>query len=610
VTAVAYSPDGKVLASGAAGTVTLRETTTGTVLRHLNGTNFNTEVLALAPDGRTVAAAAILDETPDSAYAIGLWDVTSGRLLRQLSGPRARVLRAAFVAEGRTLAAVDDHGGVCLWDAGTGMETRQFPTVEKQTVCSPALSADGRWLAFGKLDREVEVWDLDTGRPHGRHPSPQLMSSGQALAFSPDGTVLFGQGQDCSLTLWDVASGREVWRLPSDRPLGAAAFSADGTALAFSVVGAGGWDQGVRLCDAGTGREVHRLTAAYEVVRSLAFAPDGMTLAGGADQALYRWDLTSGRLLGPADQPRSAVWALDVSPDGRTVAATGDGVIRLWNAETGSLQRTLRPPPERITALAFAPAGPLLASYSWDSTIRLWNTHTGEEVRGIRKQNRAAGSDPLCFSPDGGTVIAADIRALAQWDVATGKEVRRIDDALPGPITALALSPDGRTAASGGDHRDGVIRLWELAAGRLLRVLHVGDEGSGEFPVALAFSPDGQTLASAHWGDAVVLWNVSTGQQRQLVRLGGGHHVGSLVFSPDGRILAGGDDDGTVRVWDAQTLAEVHRLSGHEGGVRCVAFLPDGRTLASGSADTTVLLWDVPPPAARTESSHPEKTSR
>jgi WD40 repeat protein len=194
--------------------------------------------------------------------------------------------------------------------------------------------------------------------------------------------------------------------------------------------------------------------------------------------------------------------------------------------------------------------------------------------------------------------------------VATGKEVRRIDEALPGPITALALSPDGKTAASGGDHRDGVIRLWDIAAGQLLRVLHLGDEGSGEFPVALAFSPDGQTVASAHWGDAVVLWNVPTGQQRQLARLGSGHHVGSLAFSPDGRILAGGDDDGSLRIWDAQTLAELHTLSGHQGGVRCVAFLPDGRILASSSADTTVLLWDVPIPVAPAGSTPPEETSR
>jgi RNA polymerase sigma factor (sigma-70 family) len=608
VGAVVYSSDGKYLASAAGSTVTVRQAPSGTVLCRLNGTNYNTNLLALAPDGRTLAAAGVLDDAEESTYGIGLWDVSTGRLLRSLTGHKRQVLRAAFTADGETLVSVDDHGGVHLWDVASGKENRQFQVSSGAAVTAAVVSLDGRWLAFGTADREVQLWDLDAARFLRRQPAPQLI--GHALVFSPDGRNLFAPDQDFAPSLWEVGSGRQLWRLPCDRPLQAAAFSPDGKVLALSAVGPGGWDQGVRLCDAATGRELRRLTGAYEVVQSLAFTPDGKTLAAGADQAIYRWDVASGRLLGPADQARSAVWALAVSPDGRTIAATGDGVIRLWETETGSLQRTLRPPPERITALAFAPAGPLLASYSWDSTIRLWNMHTGEEVRGIRKQNRAAGSDPLCFSPDGGTMIAADIRALAQWDVATGKEVRRIDEALPGPITALALSPDGKTAASSGDHRDGVIRLWDIVAGRLLRILHLGDEGSGEFPVALAFSPDGQTLASAHWGDAVVLWIVATGQQRQLDRLGSGHHVGALAFSPDGRILAGGDDDGTVRVWDAQTLAELHTLSGHEGGVRCLAFLPDGRTLASGSADTTVLLWDVPVPAAPTDSSPPEKTSR
>ena len=153
-------------------------------------------------------------------------------------------------------------------------------------------------------------------------------------------------------------------------------------------------------------------------------------------------------------------------------------------------------------------------------------------------------------------------------------------------VLAVAFSPDGRTLASGS--RDRTIRLWDTNTGEHKLTL----EGHTDGVTCLSFSPDGSTLASGSWDDTIRLWDAKTGQHLQTLE----EHtdgVRSVVFSPDGSTLASGGYDNTLRLWDTETGQHKPVLEGHTDYIRSVVFSPDGSTLVSGSYDRTLRLWDA-----------------
>jgi hypothetical protein len=138
-----------------------------------------------------------------------------------------------------------------------------------------------------------------------------------------------------------------------------------------------------------------------------------------------------------------------------------------------------------------------------------------------------------------------------------------------------------------------------VGTGKEMRVIEPQrDSGEGPYIDAVAFSPDGRTLATGSHDQTVRLWDVATGAERRRLK---GHQgvVWSVAFSADGKLVASGSLDETVRLWEVATGQEAHRLRGHSGWVLSVAFAPDGRSLVSGADDSTALVWSLSPPAAR-----------
>ncbi len=279
--------------------------------------------VAFSPDGRTLASG-VLDMT------IKLWDVATGRELHTLAGHAREVHSVAFSPDGRTLASGSVDDSVKLWEVATGREVRTLALGGKTSwVNSVTFSPDGRTLASGTMDNIVELWDVATGRKVRTLVGGIYRNLGvESVVFSPDGRTLASGGSDSTIRLWDVATGREVHSLAGDTiDNHSVAFTPDGRILA-----SGGWEA-IKLWDVATIREVRTLAGHTEGTYSVAFSPDGNTLAsGGGDKIIKLWEVATGREVRTLVGHTREVSSVSFSPDGRTLAsASWDKTIKLWH---------------------------------------------------------------------------------------------------------------------------------------------------------------------------------------------------------------------------------------------------------------------------------------
>ncbi|MBI3248811.1 MAG: WD40 repeat domain-containing protein [Deltaproteobacteria bacterium] len=306
-------------------------------------------------------------------------------------------------------------------------------------------------------------------------------------------------------------------------------------------------------------------------------------VAGGADPLTVERTCWSPRavLRGHTNIVRSVAF----SPDGSTLTTgSEDRTIRLWDVAQGQERAVLSGHTAPVHSVAFSPDGATLASGSQDHTVRLWDVARGQERAVLRGHTNMVHS--VAFSPDGATLASgSQDHTVRLWDVAQGQR-RAVRRGHTDEVGSVAFSPDGTTLASGS--ADHTIRLRGVARGQARVVL----QGHTHWVESVAFSPDGSTLASGSTDHTIRLWDVASGQQRVVLR---GHtdRVWPVAFSPNGTTLASGGGDRTVRLWDVASGQQRAVLRDHTNEVNSVAFSPDGITLASGSDDRTVRLWEM-----------------
>jgi WD40 repeat protein len=597
VRSIAISPDGKTLAVEG-NSVRLYSLATGKQVGELKDPNAMGPVglcVSFSPDGKMLASGA-------RDHSIRLWDVAGARELRRCQGHTQDVTSLAFGPAGKTLASGSGDHTVRLWDAATG-KVRQVLRGHHQYIFSLAFTPDSKTLASAGDDKTVRLWNVETGKPVGILKGHEGVV--RSVAFSPDGRVLASGGGDKAIRIWRMATAKEIGRLTEGISglVSSVAFSPDGKTLAST----GGFDSSIHFWDVATGQPCHRFGGHTGTITALSFSADGRSLTSAAcDGWVYFWDARTGRERRRVGQTHDRVpHPFAFASDQKTFASAGfqDNSVRLGDLATGKELRSFGKHKEQVRALTFLPDGKVLATGD-GQLIHLWDTATGKEIRSLKGHKGYISC--LAFSPDGKVLasggmsvnVLVDDHAVRLWEVATGKEIRELETS---ESPALAFSPDGKVLASGDTAN--TIRVWQVATGREIakfRRYPANPRAFGSYIYWLTFSPDGRTLASG-WGDTpVILWEAATGKEIRRL-LGHQSSSGPVLFSPDGRTLASGSGDSSILIWDLTRHIRDGRLeplslSPHELAARW----SDLANPNAGKADRAV--WDL---VAAAEQSMP-----
>jgi WD40 repeat protein len=546
---------------------------------------------------RLLAAEAANESVPTalllSIEALRIKDTVEARgaLLASLERPSAQavaylhghddiVWNMARSPDGKTVASGSRDGTIILWDV-QGHKPKGAPLRgDGATVTGVAFSPDGRTLASGSAYHAVYLWDVRSRRRIAFLPERDDVTT---VAISPDGrTLASGTLAGTGVHFWDVAQRRSL-NVPSREDptagfVNSVEFSPDGRTLASATSGGT-----VELWDVRARRRTSAL--AYSIsdgVKSVAFSPDGKTLAaGGEGGTMFLWDgRTRRRKGGPLRGHRGSVECLAFSPDGKTLASgSADRTIALWDVRHHRrLGAPLRGHADAVRSLVFGTDGKSLISGGADGTIIVWDLERSLRL-GVRVGNRQ--SLGVAFNPQGTILAAEDGRSVVLWDVVHRSRLGEPLRAHTDSVEALAFSPDGKTIATGS--WDKTVILWNVRQHRPRGPPLVGHTS---FLHAVAFSPDGRTLASGGSDNRIILWDVAT--HRRLATRRERDQVASLAFSPDGKELAAGLADGTIALRAAATGRLLARLEGGHGWVEHLAFSPDGKLLASASSDVVV----------------------
>lgn len=482
--------------------------------------------------------------------------------------------------------AVASSIGIWLYDAQTGTELALL-TGHQKRVSAIAFSPDGSTLASGEEGLESRIWHVEPGHAETGELLETIPGAGrvESLVFSNAGTKLTFALHNWKLREWEKGKGaRKTVPLKRDKkPLEALMeLSPDASVLATAAPGFYRRNRRfpIQVWDTRTGDLTSNLTEHTSWIRSLAFSPDGKTLASGDEsKTIFLWDVKGGDRRATFKIPAGGGHhALAFSPNGNFLASgSSNGTIYLWNA-TKTEERwwdavgqympslVLNGHNTKVTDLAFSPDGKMLISGSQDGTVRAWDTLTGSQLF-------------TCSE-------------------------------FMGPIEGIVFAQDGRTVTSVNGHGWGnprffQHRLWDSRAGSHLSTHNL------KILEARAISSDGTTLAAEDKNRTFHLWNLH--ENRSQAALASVHPKNDLnvkfAFSPDGNILASGDKTGSLRLWEVPhrpksaikqlfpaTAAKIEphiTIKAHAGGIITLAFSPDGKTVASSGGDSKVCLWNV-----------------
>lgn len=576
---LAFHPDGSRLVSGSWDHhIRLWSTATGQLLTCLHGHGHTVTSVTFSPDGARMASGSV-DST------VRVWDSTSFAQVACLREKWGAIWCVAFSPDGRSVAFGTDDAMVRVWNPAESEVTLSLRG-HTDEVHSVAYSPDGRWLASASNDATIRVWDCTAGREF-------LCLRGhtgavRSVAFSADGQSLISGGEDCAVRIWDVHRGRELPALHGHE--------AEVTCVTASRVGhllaSASLDGSVRLWDAE--RESARMVSVHEQgaeVKSLHYTWEGdRAVARTVKGTLSEWDPVDGRLIGKSEGHADIVLAVSFSPDSQhVVTASRDGTTRLWRTSDGGHVGQLGHHPGGVNCVAYSSKGLCIASGGNDRVVRIWDAVTQKLKFSL--EGHLTEVSTVAFSPDDSHIVTASQHdnCYRVWDATDGRELMwcfRHEDG----VNCLAYSPNGQYLASGSE--DNTVRVWDATT--FAEVFCFRDHRRPVY--VIQFSPDGSLLASGSEDKTIRIRSLTGSAPGSVTCIPHHKPICSLAFSPDGQRIIWGSNDDLIYFWDLGSMVPLfgdlttpfarHAMA---RTLWSVAYSPDGSLVASAGGETVEL---------------------
>jgi RNA polymerase sigma factor (sigma-70 family) len=542
--AVAFSPDGKLLIEGDFPHVNVWDAKTGKLIRKLEGHSQCARAATFSPNGKILA-------TGGHDQTIHLWDPVTGNSLLKLEGHTDSVLALAFSWDGKQLASAGSDKTVRIWNPETGHEMARLGGAEDY-LTSLVFTKDNKHLIVAGAESIIRVWDLTKNEVSTILGDAKTNPVTQEVSLSPDGKILATPSNDGRVVLWDTKTWKEIrsWKAGSYR-VSSLDFAPNGKSLATSS----SWHSGIRFWDVETGKEKREEDVHSGWITALFIDPDGKWLKSWSrDGQLIRWDIANTKSQVQSNHD-SLPFFNAFAPDGKSLAVYSVGKkrhLRIVDAETGKDRVEPLAVEDWLWRSAFSPNGKVLFLAGQEGALGLWHWQTEKEPRFLDAPKMLFMGG--CFTPDGKQMISgaytevfpATDETLILWDVETGKRIRSIWK-VPVGVSSVSISPDGTKL---------VVSNWDKP------LLYLIDFQTGEVLKEMKSSARG---------------------------------VLETIWSPDSRfVVAGGSErDSAICLFEASTGEQIYVFRGHHSGIGPIRFSIDGQSIFSAAGDATILQWDI-----------------